>query len=586
MSRDQVRIGCWAGAWGDTTHAARQLLREDPPDYLVADYLAEVTMALLARVRAKDPGAGFVPDALTVLEPLLPEIVAGRTRVITNAGALNPAALGDALAAAAATAGLSLSIAVIEGDDLSGDHPALACATPATDIPSAPMTANAYLGARPVALALDAGAQIVITGRCVDSALVLGPLMHEFGWTAADSDLLSAGSLVGHILECGPQATGGLMTDFETVEGWEDMGSPVAECRRDGSAVITKVAGTGGVVSVAGVGEQIVYEIGDPGAYLLPDVVCDWTGVRLAQEGPDRVHVSGARGTTAPPFYKVTATSHAGYRLVTTVMFGGYRAGEKARRVGEAILRRADRLLAEAGMEALQERSIEVIGSGDTYGPAARDDGAREVVLKLAARDPRRPALELLAREIAPAALSMAPGMTGLFGGRPRVAPAIAVTSLLVDRAAVPVTMTVLGSPPVRVEPSPGAPVGSSAQVLPTGSAAGPESAVTVPLRTIAYGRSGDKGNHANIGLIARRPELLPTLREQVTPARVAAFFAHYAPTAVRAWELPGLGALNFLLEEVLGGQGGTTSLRYDPQGKSYASMLMDLPVTLPAGLV
>lgn len=579
-----IRVGCWAGAWGDTTHAAPQLLRGSD-----VDYLAEVTMALLARARAKDTRSGYVNGAVSVIGPLLGEICDRGIRVVTNAGALNPAGLGAALAAAAAEAGVKPSIAVVEGDDLSRRwEDVRASAVPiGAELPAAAiMTANAYLGARPIATALDAGAQIVVTGRCVDSALVLGPLMHEFGWTDRDSDQLSAGSLVGHILECGTQATGGLLTDFETVEGWENMGAPIAECHPDGSAVISKPSGTGGLVSTAGVAEQIVYEIGDPGAYALPDVVCDWRDVQLTQVGPDRVRVAGARGTTAPRDYKVTATSAAGFRLMTTVMFGGFRAGAKARGVGEAILGRADRLLGDAGMEPLQQSSVEVIGAGDTYGPSQRNDDAHEVVLKIGARDHRREALELLSREIAPAALSMAPGMTGLFAGRPRVAPAIAIASLLIDKGLVPVAVTLDGGASAPVAVAPGAASSSPASPLPHDAGGATPDGVPVPLRAIAHGRSGDKGNHANIGIIARRPELLDVIRERVTPARVEAFFAHYLDGPVRAWEMPGIAALNFLLEDVLGGSGGTTSLRYDPQGKSYASMLLELPVTLPLGLV
>jgi acyclic terpene utilization AtuA family protein len=339
-------------------------------------------------------------------------------------------------------------------------------------------------------------------------------------------------------------------------------------------------------VSVGTVAEQILYEIGDPGAYVLPDVVCDWRSVQVEQLGPNQVGVSGARGLPSTSTYKATATYRDGYRLLSTVMVGGLDAGAKARRAGHAILARAERLAGAAGYEPFTHVSVEVIGAGDTYGPGRRDDAAREVVLKLAARHRDPAPLTLLGREVAPAALAMAPGLTGMLGGRARPAPALGIAPVLVDKQQVPVRVR-FGEDVRDVAVAPGEP-GDPAASLPLNPPASRhdgEPGVVVPLRRIAYARSGDKGNDANIGVIARRPQYLPLIREQVTAARVRAFFAHYLDGGVTAWELPGLHAVNFLLTDVLGGGGGTTSLRYDPQGKAYASMLLELPVTMPAAL-
>ncbi|HST38515.1 MAG TPA: acyclic terpene utilization AtuA family protein, partial [Conexibacter sp.] len=425
--RETVRLGCWAAFWGDTSAAVDQLLDGADVDYLVADYLSEITMALLARARAKDPEAGYVPDAVRVLAPRLAEIKARGIRIVTNAGALNPSACAHAFREAAAAAGVELRVAAVEGDDLSPRGEEL-LAGEARDmftgerLPGRPMTLNAYLGARPIAAALDAGADVVVTGRAVDSAVVLGPLMHEFGWADDDYDLLSAGTLAGHVVECGPQCTGGNFTDWDEVPGWDEMGFPVIEVHRDGSAVVSKPAGTGGLVSPATVGEQIVYEIGDPGAYVMPDVVCDWREVTLEQVGIDRVRVAGARGGRPPATYKATATHADGYRVMATAMFSGLDAAGKARRAGQALIARTERLIAAAGHGPLTETSIEVIGAGDTHGPDHRDDGATEAVVKIAARHPEKAALEQFALEYAPMALG-AQGMTGFFGGRPRPAP-------------------------------------------------------------------------------------------------------------------------------------------------------------------
>jgi hypothetical protein len=444
------------------------------------------------------------------------------------------------------------------------------------------MTMNAYLGARPIAAALAAGADVVVTGRSVDSSVVLGPLLHEFGWSDTDYDLLSAGTLAGHIVECGPQCTGGNFTDWATVPGWEDMGFPIAECFADGTAIITKPEGSGGIVTPATISEQILYEIGDPGAYLMPDVVCDWRDVTLEQVGPDRVRASGARGSQPPTTYKVTATHSDGYRVMTTAMFAGIDAAGKARRAGEALVARAERLIADAGYGPITERSIEVIGAGDTHGPDHRDDAATEAVVKIGVRHPEKAALEIFALEYAPMAL-VAQGMTGFFGGRPRVAPSIGVFHLLVDKSLVSVTVRFDDDvQPVEIAAgAAGLEVGTPA--LSDGDGHSADGDFTVTLRRLAYARSGDKGNNANIGVIARRPEFADAIREQVTAARVAAFFDQYIDGPVTRWELPGLSALNFVLEGALGGRGGTSTLRYDPQGKSFGAMLLEIPISVPA---
>jgi hypothetical protein len=583
---ERVRLGCWAAFWGDTSTAVDQILDGAEIDYLVSDYLSEITMALLARARAKDPNAGFVPDALRVLRPRLAEIHERGIKIVTNAGALNPAACARAFAEAAEAEGLPLRIAAIEGDDLLGQLPQLR-ADGAADmftgepLPADPMTMNAYLGARPIAAALAAGADVVITGRSVDSSVVLGPLLHEFGWTDEDYDLLSAGTLAGHIVECGPQCTGGNFTDWDQVPGWDNMGFPLIECYPDGTAVVSKPRNTGGLITPATIGEQIVYEIGDPGAYVMPDVVCDWRNVALEQVGPNQVRASGARGSRPPGTYKVTATHADGYRVMTNAMFSGFDAGGKARRVGEALATRAEWMIAKAGFGPITERSIEVVGAGDLHGPDNRNDAATEAVVKIGLRHPEREALDIFALEYAPMAL-VAQGMTGFFGGRPRVAPAIGVYHLLVDKSSVAVNVRVGDEvTPVMVAPGdPSVSVGTPELADPDGR---PSGDFSVPLRRLAYARSGDKGNNANIGVIARRPEFASVLAEQVTTARVRDRFAQYVDGSVRRWEMPGLHAINFVLEGALGGRGGTSTLRYDPQGKSFAAMLLEMPITVPA---
>jgi hypothetical protein len=586
--KDSVRFGLWAAFWGDTSRAARQLLADgDGLDYLVSDYLAEITMALLARARAKDPETGYVPDVVGSLKPLLAELAQTGTKVVTNGGALNPRDCARVLQETANELGLPLKVAAIEGDDLTPRLEEILAARPkemttGEEIPPGLASVNAYLGARPIAQALDMGADIVITGRCADSSLVVGPLMHEFGWSDTDYDLLASGTLAGHIIECGPQSTGGVFTDWYAVPGWDDMGYPIAEVSPDGTTVITKPAGTGGLVSVGTVGEQILFEIGDPAAFITPDVVCDWRNVKLERVGPDRVRVSGAKGNPATTSYKVLATYHDGFRVLATALFAGIDAAGRARRAGEALVARTERLIAEEGFGPLTEWSVEVVGAGDILGGAGRPDAATEVVLKVGVRHPERDALEIFSAEFVPFGI-VAQGMAGVFAGRPRVAPVYRVFQWLFDKRNTSASVH-LGGEDTPVAVSPGnsdahvasPPLGEDGTTAPPGGR-------TLPLRALAYARSGDKGDGANIGLMARHPDFLPIIREQVTAERVRSIFSHYNPLEIRRWELPGLNAMNIVIDGVLGGQGGTSTLRYDPQGKSYGAMLLTLPVVVPA---
>lgn len=312
---------------------------------LVFDYLAETTMAILAAAQRKNPEAGFATDFVDpVMRQVLPEVVKRGIKVVTNAGGIHPQACARALAKVADELGLSVKIAVVEGDDVRAGLPALREAAPGgalTDlvggqpVPANLLSANAYLGAEPIARALDAGADIVITGRSVDSAVTLGALIHHFGWSMSDFDRLAGASLAGHIIECGCQATGGLFTDWDQVPDWAHIGYPIVEVAEDGSFVVTKVPGTGGLVSPATVGEQLLYEIGDPGAYLLPDVTCDFRQVTMTQEGKDRVRVAGALGSAPPETLKVSATTLVGWRVDGMTVIVGIDAVAKARRTGE-----------------------------------------------------------------------------------------------------------------------------------------------------------------------------------------------------------------------------------------------------------
>lgn len=583
MSKAPVKIGCAAAFWGDTNSAAFQLVHQADIDYLVFDYLAEVTLSIMAGARMKNPNHGYAHDFVTqVMKPLAKDIHAKGIKVISNAGGVNPRACRDALEAIFREQDIPLTIALVEGDDVlplrsqMGDIKDLDSGQPA---PPFMLTMNAYLGAGPIQAALDAGADIVLTGRIVDSALVLGPLMHHFGWSAEDYDKLAQGSLAGHLIECGAQSTGGNFTDWHLVEGFDNMGFPVVECHENGDFILTKPKGTGGLVSRGTVGEQLLYEIGDPRAYLLPDVTCDFTQVSLEEVGENRVKVTGAKGAAPSDKYKVSATYPDGYRLTATFLMAGINAAQKAQAVADAILTKVNRELKAKGMGELTHTDVELLGTETTYGAHARCQESREVVVKLAARHPQEPALKFMGREIAQAATGMAPSITGIVGGRPRPYPRIRLFSTLIDNQKVEMHADYQGNTLVVA-----APKGQDIEQLALPEQTPPanvETSTQVPLVALAYARSGDKGNNANIGVMARKPEYYPYLYQALTTDSVKAWMQHVLDdenSTVEKWQLPGIHGLNFLLKGALGG-GGIASLRIDPQGKAFAQQLLDMPI-------
>ena len=589
MTKDIVTIGGAAGAWGDSSLSTAQLLASKKLDYIVYEGLAEVTMAILTRAKLKNPDAGYATDFIDpILRTHLREIRSQGIRVVTNAGGINPQAAANAVRAFADEQGIPLKVSVVEGDNLMPQldqlrHAEIREMALGTPLPERILAMNAYLGAFPIAAALDDEADIVITGRVVDSALMLAPLIHEFGWTVTDYDKLAQGSLVGHLLECGPQSTGGLMTDWRSVESWVNIGYPIAEVAADSSFVLTKADGTDGLVNRASVTEQILYEIGNPRAYFLPDVVCDFADVTLTEIGNNRVRVEGAAGHPPPEMYKACTLEVDGYRVTSLLMITGRDAATKARRVGETLFERMRRVFPDRGWDDFRETSIEVLGSEQQFGPHSRATDSREVVLKIAAHHDDRDALTFFAREIPSSALSMAQSVIWGGVGVPKPMPYIKVHSMLVPREFV--TAIVDGhdfkaaAPDVFFDPS-------RIAAADAASLSGEQwdETKTVTLLDVAYGRSGDKGNICNVGIVARHPDLVPVLRDHLTADVVQSFLAHLVDGPVKRFELPGLNAFNFVMQNALGG-GGTSSLRLDPLGKGMAQILLDMEIRVPVAV-
>ena len=589
-----IRIGGASGYWGESMMATPQLLQVEKLDYLVYDFLAEITMSIMARARAARPEAGYATDFITgVLKPNLRDIADKKVKILTNAGGVNPQACGEAARALIAEQGLNLKVAVITGDDLLAARDTLTnyrdmFSGAAFPDPEKIASANAYLGGFPVAAALDAGADIVITGRSVDSAVTLGACIHEFGWTPEDYDCLAGGSLAGHIIECGPQATGGNFTDWHLVKDTiAEIGYPFIDIEASGDFVCGKPEGTGGIVNVGTVSEQMLYEIGDPQAYMLPDVTCDFSAVTISQQGDNRVLVANAKGAAPSDTYKVSATYFDGFRVGTMMSFVGLEAADKARAFAEAAFTRTRAVLRQHNLADFEETSVEVLGDDSQYGDAAGPSQSREVVLKIAAKHKEVTGAGALLKEISGLGLATPAGLSIFAGSRAKPSPLVRLFSFLIPKSDISIQLDVDGDVS-DISVSAGQAFDANALTRP----AAPEaiktgetnSLVEVPLVKLAWGRSGDKGNKANIGIIARDPSYLPYIWAALDEAAIAQRFGHFmqADASLARYYLPGSHAINFLIDDVLGG-GGVASLRNDPQGKAYAQILLDHPIAVPS---
>ncbi|HEY6971975.1 MAG TPA: acyclic terpene utilization AtuA family protein [Candidatus Angelobacter sp.] len=442
-----IRIANGSAFWGDSQEAPMQLLEGGPLDYLTLDYLAEITMSILQKQRARDPRAGFAHDFAGLIKRAAKHITERGVKVVANAGGINPEGCAQAVAAALQAAGHGgrLKIGVVTGDnilprlgeflDRGIELRNLDTGEPLTKIWSQVQSANVYFGAFPIADALCRGASIVITGRCNDAALALGPMVREFGWKSDDWDLLSSGTIAGHTIECGAQCTGGnSQADWQSVQDYAGIGYPIIEAEADGTFVITKHQGTGGCVTVAGVTEQLLYEIGDPKNYITPDCIADFTTIKLEQQGPDRVRFSKIKGGAATDLYKVSISYAAGYKAVGTLVYSWPDAYKKAK-AADSILRERFRRM---GLK-LDTVHSDFVGVNACHGEMSGDPSPdiAEVALRLAVRSMDKAAVERFTRELVPIALNGPPSVTGLGAGRPKAEEIVAYWPALIPKGAV-----------------------------------------------------------------------------------------------------------------------------------------------------
>ncbi len=583
MNRPVLIANC-SGFYGDRIAAAREMVEGGPIDVLTGDYLAELTMLILWKARQKDPGAGYARTFLTQLEQVLGTCLDRGIKIVANAGGLNPAGLAGQVHELAARLGLAPKIAWVEGDDLAGrldsllaaGHPLASTDTgqPLESAPARPVTANAYLGGWGITAALAAGADVVVCPRVTDASLVTGPAAWWHGWARDDYDALAGALVAGHVIECGPQATGGNYSWLDEITDRRYPGFPIAEVAADGTAVITKHPGTGGLVSPGTVTAQLLYEIAEP-AYRNPDVIAHFDTVRLAQAGPDRVTISGTRGSPPPPDLKVAINYPGGYRNTMTLVLTGLDIAEKAAWAEQELFG----IL--GGKDGFAEVDVRLLRFDRPDAPSNEQATAH---LRITVKDPDP---GKVGRRFSNATMELALGGYAGFHTTTPPTPESAygvywpalIPATEVEHAVVLPDGTRQVIPPPAETQRPGSGPARTRPAIPV-PAAGPT--VRAPLGRVAAARSGDKGGNANVGVWTRRPAEFGWLRSYLTVDRIRQLIPEAAQLPVHRYELPNLSALNFVISGLLG-DGVAASARPDPQAKGLGEYLRSRLADIPA---
>jgi hypothetical protein len=442
-----IRIAAGQGFWGDWLEAPKNQVRQGPIDYLVMDYLAEITMSIMMKQKRKNPEFGYATDFVDLMKEILPDVASKGIKILSNAGGVNPTACAKKVREIANALGLGdkIKVAAIHGDDIAGridelvkkGHPLknMESSEDITSIKDKIQSANVYLGAEPMVRALKNGANIIIAGRVTDTGLTLAPMIHEFGWSMTDWDKMSTGTIAGHIIECGAQCSGGNCSyEWESIPDMANVGFPIIEAHADGTFYVTKHAGTGGRIDVRTVKEQLVYEMGDPKSYITPDCIADFTSINLADDGPNRVKVWGIKGKEKTEFFKVSVSYVDGWKAVGTLVYTWPDAVKKAKVAGEILKARLEKL----GLK-FDEILTETVGVNSCHGPLTDSDNSEipEVTFRVGVRGHDQKAIERFTREIAPLVLTGPPSVTGFAGGRPNVQEILAYWPALIRKEVV-----------------------------------------------------------------------------------------------------------------------------------------------------
>lgn len=600
MSRTtKLRIGNAGGFWGDDPFALKRQVEKGALDYISIDFLAEITMSIMQKQYASDPNKGYAYDIVTMLKDVLPQLLLRKTKLITNAGGINPKSCAKAIQDMAQTLGLNPKIAVVYGDNILGDIDSLEkqgasflnmeTGEDFSSIRTRLEAANIYFGAMPVVEALRRwDPDIIITGRVTDTGITLAPMIYEFNWSLDDWDKLASGIIAGHLIECGTQVCGGNFSDWKKVQNYDEIGFPFVEVSPDGSFVLSKHENTGGLVSLDTVREQLFYEMGDPHSYITPDVVADFSTVQLKALTENRVEVSGIKGYEPTHFYKVSMAYSDGFKCSGCILISGPEARKKAETFSSIFWKRCKQ-------SHFLETHTEYIGWNACHRSLGHEDDGNEVLLRLSVRSSSEAELKIFRKLISALILSGPPGVTVLSDGIGKVHsvisywPALIAKDLAKARIALGSEDIVLENPALgdfRAEESSDQVAETATQTLAQtfeDSKAG--DGEWLSYYDLCLARSGDKGDTVNIGVLARSPKAFEFLKEHLTAQRIKNLFQEFCSGPVKRFRLETLHGLNFLLEKSLGG-GGSRSLRSDAQGKTFSQALLRQKVFVPVSVI
>ncbi len=590
--KKKIRIGNSGGYWGDDLSAFRRQLTSGPLDYITMDFLAEITMSILQRQKMKRPELGYAVDFLKQLDESLELVIQKKVRVISNAGGINPIGLGREIIKLAKSKKLDIKVGVVYGDDIVNQLYELTTAGEKftnmetgekfDKVRSKISSANIYLGAEPVVKALELGCDIIVTGRVTDTGITLAPMIHEFGWAKDDWDKLAAGVIAGHIIECGAQGSGGNITDWEDVKSFYNIGYPIIEMEASGEFTVTKHKNTGGLVCEKSVKEQLVYEMGDPSNYISPDGVACFNTIQLKDEGKNRVRVFGIKGKPEPELLKVSMSFDDGYKASGTLLICGPDVNKKAKVVSDIFWKKVG--------HKFEETRTDLVGTGSIWPKQLGRADTDEIYLKFSVLDKNYKKVNDFGTMLPALILCGPSGMAVTGGGRPKPSTVVAYWPALMKRDNCKAKVLTIDTKEVEEFLEINFPIVKHDAVEVSLPAKKKYKKATgakkiVKLRQICYARSGDKGDTANIGLLARTPEIYNWIVENITSKVVKSFFKGITYGKVVRYELDNLNALNFLLEETLGG-GGTKSLMVDPQGKTLSQALLEMQVQVPSSLL